>query len=148
MEGNFNKENIHGTRIILVDDNQSFRSALKKLLEIQYFFKVIAEASNGDEFLNLTCHADADIVIMDLMMPGTDGQFATKMISLHYPSLKIIAVTMHCDKAYITELIPNGFKGCVFKNNLYDNILDAIVVVLNGGFYFPGELKKSIIPKK
>jgi DNA-binding NarL/FixJ family response regulator len=135
-----NSENIKNTKIILVDDNIAFRTVLKKLLEIEYGCAIIAEVSNGIEFLELPCLCWADLVIMDLMMPKMDGFNATRKVSWHLPNLKIIAVTMHYDKTYLRNLIENGFKGCIFKSNLYDNLLEAITTVLRGDLYFPKEL--------
>jgi len=80
---------------------------------------------------------------MDLMMPNMDGLKATNQITWKFPFLKIIAVTMHYDKVYLKELIEKGFKGCIFKNNLYDKIYEAIVTVMNDHLYFPERLKNS-----
>jgi DNA-binding NarL/FixJ family response regulator len=140
METNQNLNTISNVKLILVDDNIPFRSALKKLLEIQYGCEVIAEASNGEEFLKLTNITYADIIIMDLMMPVMDGLTATKKVTWQYPFLSIIAVTMHYDKAYLLDLITRGFKGCIFKSELYDKIHEAIITVLKGNLFFPREL--------
>ena len=133
-------ENIKGVKIILVDDNIHFRTALKRLLHNQFGCEIIAEASDGDEFLALSNLGLADIVIMDIMMPNKDGLKATDEINCRYPLLKIIAVTMHCDKVYLKELIEKGFKGCIFKNNLYDKIYEAIETVMNNQLYFQKEI--------
>lgn len=140
MSATKNIDTISNTKLILVDDNVAFRSALRKLLEIQYGCKIMAEASDGKEFLNLSGLVYADIVIMDLMMPNMDGLTAAKQINFTYPTLKIIAVTMHYDKTYLQDLIMRGFKGCIFKSNLYDHIYEAIDMVRNGKLFFPKEL--------
>jgi len=136
-----NMDKIKGVKIILVDDNIPFRTALRRLLQTQFGCEIIAEASDGEEFLMLSNLGSADIVIMDLMMPKKDGLKATHEINWTYPFLKIIAVTMHCDKVYLKELIEKGFKGCIFKNNLYDKIYEAIDTVMNDHLYFPIEIK-------
>jgi DNA-binding NarL/FixJ family response regulator len=140
MNTTSNLNAINNVKLILVDDNIPFRKALKKLLEIQYGCKIVAEASNGQEFLELTNLSFADIIIMDLMMPKMDGYSAAKEIIWQYPNLKIIAVTMHYDKAYLLDLITKGFKGCIFKSDLYEKIYDAIISIQKGGFFFPKEL--------
>ncbi len=133
-------DSIKGVKIILVDDNIHFRTALKRLLQNQFGCEIIAEASDGDEFLALPNLNQVDIVIMDLMMPNKDGFKATTEITWTYPLLKIIAVTMHCDKVYLKELIEKGFKGCIFKNHLYDKIYEAIETVMNNHVYFPTDI--------
>jgi DNA-binding NarL/FixJ family response regulator len=140
MNTTSNLNTIKNVKLILVDDNIPFRKALKKLLEIQYGCIIIAEASNGQEFLKLNNHSFADIVIMDLMMPKMDGYVAAKEITWQYPYLKIIAVTMHYDKAYLLDLIAKGFKGCIFKSELYEQISDAIITLQKGDFFFPKDL--------
>jgi DNA-binding NarL/FixJ family response regulator len=136
-------DNIKGVKLILVDDNIPFRTALKRLLKAQFGCEIIAEASNGEEFLKLPNLGAADIVIMDLMMPKMDGLKATYRINWDYPFLKIIAVTMHCDKVYLKDLIEKGFKGCIFKNNLYDKIHEAIEAVMDEHLYFPDDIKSK-----
>lgn len=136
-------DNIREVKIILVDDNFPFRTALRRLLKTQFGCDIIAEASNGEEFLALPNLGLAEIVIMDLMMPKIDGFKAIDQINWNYPFLKIIAVTMHYDKVYLKDLIERGFKGCIFKNNLYDKIYEAIDAVINDRLYFPEDIKNK-----
>jgi len=128
-------------KFILVDDNKEFRQGLKALLETEFSAQVIAEASNGDEFLKLSNHHLADIIIMDLMMPEKDGIEATRPFIWNSPHAKVIAVTMHGDKAYLQQLIETGFKGCIFKNNIFTEISYAVNQVMNGKLYFPENMK-------
>jgi len=128
-------------KFILVDDNQEFRQALKELLETEFSAQVIAEASNGNEFLALKNHHLANIIIMDLMMPEKSGLEATKPFIWKSPHAKVIAVTMHNDKAYLKQLIEVGFKGCIFKNNIFAEIKTAVETVMDGKFYFPDGMK-------
>jgi len=128
-------------KLILVDDNNRFRSAVKMYLEKEHGFEIIAEASDGDEFLKIPDIYKADIILMDLLMPNTDGFSAAKQILWKHSYLKIIAVTMHSDAAFLKELIEIGIKGCIFKNNFYDEIIEAITTVSEDNFYFPENIK-------
>ncbi len=130
-------------KFILVDDNKEFREGLKELLETEYAAVVIAEASTGKEFLDLDAGFFADIIIMDLFMPELDGIAATKPFLWKYPKSNVIAVTMHADKAYLRQLIEAGFKGCIFKNNIFSEIKTAVESVLSGHYYFPDHIKQS-----
>jgi DNA-binding NarL/FixJ family response regulator len=127
-------------KLILVDDNVSFRKALKSLLEFEYDADIIGEASGGDEFLTLENSFTADIILMDIMMPGKDGIVTAKELLIEYPKLKIIAITGHTDLVYIYKLVCAGFKGCIFKNNLYSEIEVALREVSGGELYFPKEM--------
>jgi DNA-binding NarL/FixJ family response regulator len=132
-----------GLKIILVDDNLQFRSTLKKLLETQFKCLVIGEASNGEEFLNLPSIVTADIVIMDLMMPVMNGYQAMERINWVHPFTKVLAITMQSEHAYLRRLIEKGFKGCLFKFTIYENLADAILQVIDNKLYFPQELINS-----
>jgi DNA-binding NarL/FixJ family response regulator len=138
-----NTNKLIGLKIILVDDSLQFRSTLKKLLESQYNSIVIAEASNGEEFLNLPLLAQADIIIMDLMMPKLDGYEAMERINWMFPFIKVIALTMQSEHAYLRLLIEKGFKGCLLKYNIYENLAKAIVCVMEDKLYFPPEFLES-----
>lgn len=127
-------------KLILVDDNVPFRKALKSLLEFEYDADIIGEASSGDEFLKLKNFYCADIILMDVMMPGKDGIATAKELHINHPKLKIIAITGHTDLVYVYKLVCAGFKGCIFKNNLYSEIEVALHNVSAGELYFPKEM--------
>lgn len=123
-------------KVILVDDNQNFRSALKKLLMAEFNAQIIGEASNADEFREINNLPSADIVFMDVMMPVIDGVVLTKETLWKHRQLRIVAITMHVDKVYLDTLIGAGFKGCIYKDNLYTELRDAIDAVMSGRIYF------------
>jgi two-component system invasion response regulator UvrY len=126
--------------IYLVDDNSSFRENLKLYLEGHLNYKVIGEASDGEKFL-ATKIPSADIVLMDINMPGIDGLEATKKGMWDNPKLKIIAVSQYKENIDLQELIGRGFKGFVSKKDLFDDLENAIKKVSKGGYYFPEHIK-------
>jgi DNA-binding NarL/FixJ family response regulator len=131
--------------IILVDDNVQFRNRLKHYIENELHATVIAEASNGSEFLALTNIHLSDIILMDIVMDKMGGLESAQRILWQYSYLKIIAITMYSEKAYLEELIEVGFKGCVFKHNIYQQLPTALEMVKSSKWYFPDNynLKKS-----
>lgn len=136
----FTVNRLEGLKIILVDDSLQFRSTLRKLLESQFRCIVIGEAANGEEFLKLPFIEMADIVIMDLMMPIMDGYQAMERINWAYPSARVLALTMQYEYAYLRLLIEKGFKGCLLKYTIYENLAEAIVHVMDNKLFFPKEL--------
>lgn len=128
------------TKIILVDDNDPFRYALKKVLVNKFNANIIGESSSGTEFNKLTNLHLADIILMDVMMPDIDGITLTKTTLRRNSYLKFIAITMHYDKVYLTSLIEACFKGCVFKTNIFSEISIAIETVMAGRYYFPKDM--------
>lgn len=123
-------------KIILVEDNQQFRESIKELLIIKYCYEVIAEANNGEEFLSLGESLSPDIILMDLSMPNINGFEATKKYFWQFPKSKIIAVTGSIETTFLDKLIEVGFKGCVFKHNVFDEIQKAIETVLSDKMWF------------
>jgi DNA-binding NarL/FixJ family response regulator len=123
--------------VIIVEDNDTFRQGLKVLIESNSRFKVLKEAAGFYDLVNQPVIEKADIILMDLAMPEVNGFEAAKEILWAHPKTPILAVTMHQDKAYLLELIRAGFKGCVFKSNIYAEIFDAIDAVLLGKLHFP-----------
>jgi DNA-binding NarL/FixJ family response regulator len=126
------------TKILIVDDSNLFREALKLFLKNELNCEVIGEAKNGNEFLSImkTIGHFVDIVLMDIQMPELDGITATKKWCLYHPQTKVIAITMYTDKAYLQQLIESGFKGCVYKTSVFEEIITAIKKVLSGDMYF------------
>ncbi len=129
-----------GINIILVDDNIPFRTNLKNYLEQELGCSIIAEASNGLELLSLPGYYKANIILMDLLMNEMDGYEATQRILWQNFSLKIIAITFHGEVAHLDHLLEIGFKGCVFKTELYNQLPKAIETVMKGQLYFPENL--------
>jgi two-component system response regulator NreC len=127
-------------KIIIVDDNISFRNAVKLFLQNEMNCEIIGEISDGKEFLKLKNINRADLVLMDIQMPEKDGITATKEWCLLNPRTKVIAITMFTDKAYLLPLIEAGFKGCIYKTNFFSKIRDVFQKVLDSGIYFEQEM--------
>ena len=132
-----------GKSIIIVDDHKLFREGLKFFLENSLGYEIIAEASNGKEFLSLPNLGETNIVLLDMRMPEMGGVEAAEKALYDYNYLKIIAITMFKDDAYLRQLLEVGFKGCVFKGDIYAEIGEAIETVLQLGYYFPKNIKSE-----
>ncbi|NOQ24203.1 MAG: response regulator [Bacteroidales bacterium] len=123
-------------KILIVDDNDQFREDLSFFLEHNLKHKIIAEAANGEEFLELGNIIEADIILMDLNMKEINGFESTKKILWQYPLLNIIAITMDYNNAILDKLIETGFKGFVYKTNIYEMLEMAIQTVNSGKLFF------------
>ena len=128
-------------KIIIVDDNETFRNSLEFHLTLTLGYEIISSATNGEEFLALNNIHKADIILMDIEMPKLNGIAAAKKVLESYSYLKIIAITDYQDKAYLQDLIEHGFKGCVFKKNITNEIEVAINNVMNKKFHFPEDIE-------
>jgi len=126
-------------KIFLVDDNKQFRDAMKVYLEQALKHKVVGEAGNGIEFLQ-RYEFKNDIILMDLNMPELDGYQALKKAFIRDTRIRAIAVTMFKDSAYLKKLIEMGFKGCVYKSEVFKKLPIALDEIVKGNLYFPEEI--------
>jgi DNA-binding NarL/FixJ family response regulator len=134
-------------RIIIIDDHQLFRNGLKILLNSFSDFEVVAEASNGEEFLKLLKSVKADIALMDINMPEMDGIEATRKGTKIDPDLNIIALSMYGEEEYYYKMVDAGAKGFLLKDSDINEVRDAILTVVKGGSYFSQELLYHVIQK-
>jgi len=134
-------------RIIIADDHQLFRNGLKILLNAFPEFEVIAEASNGEEFLKILNNTTADIALMDINMPEMDGIEATKKGLKISPEIDIIALSMYGEEEYYYKMVDAGAKGFLLKDSDISEVKDAILTVRKGGSYFSQELLYHVIQK-
>jgi DNA-binding NarL/FixJ family response regulator len=132
-------------KIIIVDDHKIFRQGLRYVLERIPEISVIAEASNGQEFLDLLETCSPEIVLMDISMPLINGIQATEKAMALYPGLKIIALSMFGDEFYYQQMIGAGAKGFIIKSCDQKELMAAIQTVSEGDNYFSKELLRQII---
>ncbi|MCL4269164.1 MAG: response regulator transcription factor [Anaerolineales bacterium] len=103
-------------KILLVDDHAVVRSGLSKFLMVNKDFKLVGEASDGAEAVQMASLHQPDIVLMDLMMPGTDGITATREIHKKYPKVKVIALTSFAEQNMVQGALQAGAIGYLQKN--------------------------------
>lgn len=135
-------------KIIIVDDHQLFRNGLKFILSQNPSFEVIAEASNGKEFLDILNNLMPDIVLMDINMPVMNGIDATAKAMARYPELKILVLSMLGDEEYYNNMIDLGAKGFVLKDTDNEELITAIEKIAQGHNYFSQELLINLIRNK
>ena len=127
-------------KLIVVDDNNTFREGIKYYLENILNHEVIGLANNGAEFLSLRNKHQADIILMDIEMPVMNGNHAAREALWENRSLRFIAITSFKDKAYLKDLIYAGFKACIFKDRIYDDFETTLNDVMNDKMSFPNKI--------
>jgi len=132
-------------KIFLVDDHSLFREGLKFLLSNTESISDIFEAENGVLFLKELETTQPDIILMDIEMPVMNGIEATQKALNLYKDVKIIALSMHGDENYYTEMINAGAKGFLLKNSKFEDVLKAITEVYEGRNFFSAEILELII---
>jgi DNA-binding NarL/FixJ family response regulator len=131
-------------RVIIVDDHVIFRKGLLAILNEIDFVKVVGEASNGNELLELLKKQSADVILMDIKMPLMDGIEATKKATAKYPEIKVIALTMFDEISYFNKMIEAGAAGFLLKKTTSEELEKAITLVLEDESYFSEEFMNSV----
>jgi DNA-binding NarL/FixJ family response regulator len=131
-------------KLIIVDDHIIFRKGLFAILNEIDFVKVVGEASNGHELLEMLKKQEVDVILMDIKMPGMDGIEATKKVTTKYPPTKVIALTMFEEISYFNKMIEAGAMGFLLKKTTSEELERAISQVLNDESYFSEEFMSSV----
>ena len=136
--------------LIIADDHKIFRQSLSLLLEQEPHLKVIGEANNGEELKSLVGVKIPDLVLMDIEMPHTDGLAATKWLKSHYPKVRVLALTVHREFAFIQGMLKAGVDGYLLKDAGKEELLHAIEVLQKGEPYYDpsvlGQVMNSLRP--
>jgi DNA-binding NarL/FixJ family response regulator len=122
-------------KVLVVDDHQLMIEGLKSLLEYEDDIKFVGGANSMEETLSFLSGNKADIILMDINMPGGSGIEATARIKELYPQVGVIALTMHDDISIITRMIKAGAAGFVLKRTNMNEVVEAIRIVHNKGKY-------------
>ncbi len=131
-------------RIALVDDHSLFRRGMKLLLASHPDFEVVAEAASGEEFLDMLPSLRPDVVFMDYSMPGLNGAQTTERALELQPDMKVVTLSMFGDNAYYTRMVECGAKGFLLKDSEFDEVVEAVLTVYEGGTYFSSSLLDSL----
>lgn len=126
-------------RILLVDDHKIVRTGLRSLIDGQSGMMVVAEADNGRIAMQLIQEMHPDVVIMDVAMPDLNGMEATRRIVADFPEVKIIALSMHSDRRFVTGMLEAGAAGYLLKDCAFEELTSAIrAVVRKQAYISPG----------
>ncbi|HET6930895.1 MAG TPA: response regulator transcription factor [Candidatus Acidoferrum sp.] len=132
------------TRIVLADDHVLVRQGLKSLIEREHF-QVLAEASDGQDAVRLIEAHHPDIAILDISMPILNGIDAARGLSRSAPKTKVILLTQHEEEQYIHEALEAGVKGYVLKNQVANDLIQAIRQVCRGEFYLSPGISRAVM---
>src|SRR5690625_7427859 len=98
-------------KIIIIDDHVLFREGVKRILDFEETFEIVAEGNDGEEALELVQKHRPDVVLMDINMPNTNGVQATKKIANDLPEVHVIILSMHSDANCVTHALTSGAYG-------------------------------------
>lgn len=133
------------TKILIIDDHQLFREGVKRILDFEETFEVVAEGDDGSEAIELYTLNEPDVVLMDINMPHMNGIEATEKLLEVYPDAKVIILSIHDDESYVTHALKSGALGYMLKEMDADAIIQAIKVVADGGSYLHPKVTHNLV---
>lgn len=135
--------------IVIAEDHQMFREAI--ISELAHFsINTLAQAGNGTELLEVLTQHKPDIILLDIEMPGMDGEDALEIITVEYPEIKVIVVSFHEDAQYMIHLLEAGAHAFIPKNFGMETLVAAIQKVKSFGYCYdniPEHIMKQKLEK-
>lgn len=132
-------------RVVIADDHAIVRDGLRALVQAQPGIDVVGEASNAEEAWQRACDLTPDVLLLDLSMPGPGGAEAAEHVARDCPQVKVIALTMHEERGYVTRLLRVGAAGYVLKRTASAELVRAIRTVAAGGTYIDPSLAGALL---
>jgi len=132
-------------RIVLGDDHTLVRHGLRKILEEQKDWTVVAEASDGREVVRQALSLQPDVVVLDIGMPLLNGIEATRQIARRFTSIHILILSMHSEEAYITQAMKAGARGYLLKDSADTELIGAVMAVAAGKSFFSPAVAKVML---
>lgn len=133
------------TSIILADDHSLVRDGIRALLESESDLKVIAEASDGIEAIEMVNKNTPDLLIIDIRMPRMTGIEAVEKLSAQNSPVKCIILSMHDSEEYILKSVKAGALGYLLKDTGKTEFIKAIHTVRDGGKYYSGDISNVLV---
>ena len=119
------------TDLLIVDDHEIVRAGIKRLFENTPNLNIVADLGSGEEAYQFLHKNTVDLIIMDVSMPGKGGIETTNQIKKRYPKIKILMLSMHDNAMIIEKAMKAGADGYILKNDLSDDLLNAVEKVMN-----------------
>ncbi len=113
-------------KVLIVDDHKLVRDGIKVYLESDPAIRVVGEAGNGDQVMELISQLDVDLLLLDINMPTLDGVVVAQQVKKHYPEVKILTLTMLSETQYVRQMLQAGAEGYLLKSCSQEEFLKLI----------------------
>ncbi len=131
--------------ILLADDHAVVRNGFRHILAAEWDMKVVGEASNGREAVDMAEQLKPDVVVMDVTMPELNGIEASRRIAKTSPRTRILALSMHKDAVYVREILRAGAHGYLLKDSSQSDFLSAVRAVAVGKGWLSPEVSDAVL---
>ena len=133
------------TRVIIADDHKLLREGLRHIVQNELRLEVLALATNGRTAVALAAEHHPDIIIMDVSMPDLNGIEATRQILRDHPGIKVIALSVHTGKEYVSNMLRAGATAYLLKDCAVDELGEAIKYVLADKVYISPDIAGVVV---
>jgi len=131
--------------VMLVDDHTIVRQGIKSVISQEPDIKVVAEASDGREAIELAKQKSPDVIVMDISLPFLNGLDASRQILKQNKSIKILILSMHENRVFIEKALSYGIRGYVLKESAVTDIAKAIREVNSGRYFLDSKISTFVI---
>lgn len=131
-------------RVFIVDDHPVVIEGIHSLIQNEKGIEWAGQAMNAASCLGFFVNNTADVVLMDISMPGMDGVELCAVMKEKYPGIVILGLSTFNQGLYIKKMMENGASGYILKNSSKEELITAIHAVHNGDIYFSGEVGKAL----
>lgn len=132
-------------KVLVVDDHAILRDGIRSLLESQQDILVVGEAADGAEAIEQIGKLFPDIVLMDISMPNMNGLDATRLIKEKFPQVKVLILTQHDNREYISPALQAGASGYVLKRSGRRELLNAVRQVHEQGAFLANKVAQEVL---
>ncbi len=123
--------------IIVVDDNPAFLKGIVTFLSKEDRYNVVGAYGMGEDLLESKSLGLADLILLDIEMPGINGIETAKKVNFKHSHIKLIAITMYQEKVYLRQLVAAGVNGFLNKTEVPEKLFSTIETVMHNKFTFP-----------
>ena len=142
-----NKTDKVKTKIVVVDDHPIVRQGVAELLNREEDLTVCGQASDAHQAMQTIKEVKPDIAIVDISLKETSGMELIKDIKVQYPSLAVLALSMHDESVYAERVLRAGAEGYIMKAEATENIVNAIRKIMNGQIYLSDKMAPKMVRK-
>lgn len=131
------------TKILIADDHKLFNDGMKMMLSAEDNIEIVGQVFSGKDVIHSINNLRADVVLLDINMPHSNGLEVAATLIKDFPNVKIIILTMYSDKKFVEDCQAMGVHGYILKNSGVEEVMATIEAVMDGKKYYDPKIKKS-----
>lgn len=134
-----------GVTILFADDHRMTRESLAMVLEQQSDFTVVAQTGDGRAAVQLAAELSPDVAIVDVTMPGLNGVEATRQMKAHNPALRVIVLSMHVERQFVSETLAAGASAYLLKDCPIEDLVHAVRAVMRDETFLSPKVQDVLV---